>query len=67
MHDGNARPTTASRYRQWLVHKFAGWFDQFDTSGCTGCGRCITWCPVGIDVTEEIAAIRSSDTREAAR
>jgi sulfhydrogenase subunit beta (sulfur reductase) len=66
MADGNARPTTASRYRQWLVHKFAGWFDQFDTSGCTGCGRCITWCPVGIDVTEEIAAIRAADGREAA-
>ncbi|MFM7108854.1 MAG: 4Fe-4S dicluster domain-containing protein [Planctomycetaceae bacterium] len=66
MHDGNARPTTASQYRQWLVHKFAGWIDQFGTSGCTGCGRCITWCPVGIDVTEEIAAIRAADAREAA-
>jgi ferredoxin len=66
MNDGNARPTTASHYRQWLVHKFAGWIDQFGTSGCTGCGRCITWCPVGIDVTEEVAAIRAADSREAA-
>ena len=55
------RGSRASRYRQWLTHKFASWIDQFDTSGCVGCGRCITWCPVGIDVTEEIVAIRATD------
>lgn len=49
-----------SRYRQWLTHKLASWIDQFDVSGCVGCGRCITWCPVGIDLTEEVAAIRES-------
>jgi ferredoxin len=63
MHGGAARPTTASRYRQWLTHKLAGWIDQFGTSGCTGCGRCITWCPVGIDLTAEVAAIRAADGR----
>ena len=55
------RPTRDARYRQWLTHKFAGWVDQFGTSGCVGCGRCVTWCPVGIDVTVELAAIRESD------
>ncbi len=54
---GAVHSTTASRYRQWLTHKLASWFDQFDTSGCVGCGRCITWCPVGIDLTEEVAAL----------
>jgi len=55
------RGSRASRYRQWLTHKFASWIDQYGTSGCVGCGRCITWCPVGIDVTEEIVAIRATD------
>jgi ferredoxin len=58
MNTGTVRKTTASRYRQWLTHKLATWTDQFGTSGCVGCGRCITWCPVGIDLTEEVAAIR---------
>lgn len=55
---GNIRPTTTSRYRQWLTHKMGSWEQQFGTSGCVGCGRCITWCPAAIDITEEIKAIR---------
>ena len=54
----NFRPRPKDRYRQWLTHKFATWWDQFGTSGCVGCGRCITWCPVGIDVREELARHR---------
>ncbi len=57
MHGGAVRTSTASRYRQWLLHKVVTWHDQFDTSGCVGCGRCIAWCPVGIDLTAEIAAL----------
>jgi sulfhydrogenase subunit beta (sulfur reductase) len=56
---GPIRDQTRSRYRQWLTHKMASWIDQFGTSGCVGCGRCITWCPVGIDLTQEVAAICS--------
>jgi sulfhydrogenase subunit beta (sulfur reductase) len=58
MNGGAVRNTVRSRYRQWLTHKLATWHDQFDTSGCVGCGRCIAWCPVGIDLTVEVAAIR---------
>jgi ferredoxin len=57
VHGGVVRPSLRARYRQWLTHKLSSWIDQFGTSGCVGCGRCITWCPVGIDITEEATAI----------
>ncbi|MGP8267548.1 MAG: 4Fe-4S dicluster domain-containing protein [Beijerinckiaceae bacterium] len=60
IHGGSVRNTARSRYRQWMTHKLASWIDQFGTSGCVGCGRCITWCPVGIDITAEAAAIRTA-------
>ncbi len=61
LHGGSVRESTKARYRQWLTHKLSTWHDQFGTSGCVGCGRCITWCPVAIDLTEEVAAIRRSE------
>jgi len=60
IHGGSVRNSARSRYRQWMTHKLAHWIDQFGSSGCVGCGRCITWCPVGIDITEEAAAIRDA-------
>jgi ferredoxin len=67
MYGGSVRRSGRSRYRQWMTHKLSTWIDQFGSSGCVGCGRCITWCPVAIDITEETAAIRVSDVREARR
>ncbi len=55
------RRETSQRYRQWLTHKFSSWYDQYGRSGCVGCGRCITWCPVAIDVTESVAQIVETD------
>jgi ferredoxin len=63
MNGGVVRNDVRSRYRQWLTHKLGSWHQQFDESGCVGCGRCITWCPPGIDLTEEVAAIRNGDTK----
>jgi sulfhydrogenase subunit beta (sulfur reductase) len=64
IHGGSVRATPRSRYRQWMTHKLATWIDQFGTSGCIGCGRCITWCPVGIDITEEVRAIRETEAAD---
>ena len=60
IHGGSVRASPKARYRQWLTHKLASWQDQFGTSGCVGCGRCITWCPVGIDITEEVRSMRGN-------
>lgn len=57
IHGTTVRQQTKLRYRQWLTHKFATWVEQFGSSGCVGCGRCITWCPAGIDVTRELAVL----------
>jgi sulfhydrogenase subunit beta (sulfur reductase) len=58
VHGGNFRPTRKARYRHWMTHKLAYWIDQFGKPGCVGCGRCITWCPVGIDITHELEELR---------
>jgi len=60
IHGGSLRKETGARYRQWITHKLGSWIDQFGTSGCVGCGRCITWCPAAIDITAEAAALRGT-------
>lgn len=60
IHGGSVRYSAKARYRQWLTHKMATWIDEFGMRGCVGCGRCITWCPVGIDITAEAKAIQES-------
>ena len=63
---GNPRQQRTARYRQFVMHKFAYWPDEFGTYGCVGCGRCITWCPVGIDITDTLNAVLK-DSQDAAR
>ena len=64
IHGGSVRYSSAARYRQWLMHKFAHWHDQFGRAGCVGCGRCITWCPAGIDITKEVRAFQDFEKME---
>jgi ferredoxin len=65
LHGGPVRTSARSRYRQWLTHKLGTWHDQFGSSGCVGCGRCIVWCPVGIDITEEVTALQAEAQQQA--
>ena len=67
IHGGPVRESTDARYRQWITHKLGSWQDQFGMIGCVGCGRCITWCPAGIDIVEEAAALRSMATVSSGR
>jgi len=62
VHGGNFRPSRRARFRQWMAHKLAYWIHQFGAPGCVGCGRCITWCPVGIDLTEELETLSATRT-----
>ncbi|MBT6096491.1 MAG: 4Fe-4S dicluster domain-containing protein [Rhodospirillaceae bacterium] len=63
IHGGSLRQSGGARYRQWATHKLSHWHDQFGSSGCVGCGRCITWCPVGIDITEEARNIKDLERK----
>jgi ferredoxin len=56
-HPDSVRQSGESRYRHWITHKLGTWHDQFGSTGCVGCGRCIAWCPTGIDITEEMNAL----------
>ncbi len=67
IHGGSVRQSGESRYRHWITHKLGTWHDQFDSTGCVGCGRCIAWCPTGIDITEEMNAFARAGRRSWAR
>lgn len=51
---GHFRPKLFMRYRHFVLHKFVFYEKQVGRAGCVGCGRCITWCPVGLDLRTTI-------------
>lgn len=52
VHGGNFRSSRRARLRQFVTHKLSTWIEQYGCFGCIGCGRCMTWCPTHIDLTE---------------
>jgi ferredoxin len=54
----NPRPDKASRLRQRIMHKYQYFVERYDHYQCTGCGRCVSKCPVGIDIIEVLNKVR---------
>ncbi|TET69475.1 MAG: sulfite reductase [Candidatus Aminicenantes bacterium] len=54
----NPRPDKAARLRQRILHKFQYFVELYKNYQCTGCGRCISKCPVGIDIIEVLEKAR---------
>lgn len=66
VHEGNFRSSREARLRQFVTHKLATWVQQYGCFGCIGCGRCMTWCPTKIDLTEMAKEIQQDAKIESA-
>jgi formate hydrogenlyase subunit 6/NADH:ubiquinone oxidoreductase subunit I len=53
----NPRDLQPKRYRNRIMHKFKYYDDKFGQTLCTGCGRCVRICPVGIDIAAIVEEI----------
>jgi len=53
----NPRPTKAQRLRNRFYCKFCYYPRDFGPVACVGCGRCISQCPVNVDVVEVLEGV----------
>ena len=56
----NTRPTRRERTRNRINHKYSYFVDKFDVIACVGCGRCISLCPVNIDILDILSKVREA-------
>jgi len=53
----NPRPARMNRVRNRVYHKFSYFPKNSNVTACTGCGRCIDYCPANIDIIDVIAKV----------
>ncbi len=56
----NPRESQADRMRQRVLHKLLYMPKEFGVTGCTGCGRCVELCPVGISIVEVLEDLQNA-------
>jgi ferredoxin len=57
----NPRPSRTERFRNRLYHKFKFNQDNFGAYSCVGCGRCISLCPVNIDLIDYLSRVKETE------
>jgi len=59
----NPRPTVKERFRQRIMHKLSYLPRSQAMTGCVGCGRCVTECPVNLDIREVMVSLSEGNAR----
>jgi len=59
----NPRPTVKERFRQRIMHKLSYLPRSQGMTGCVGCGRCVTECPVNLDIREVMVSLSEGKAR----
>ncbi len=64
----NPRPAKFQRYKNRVGHKFLFYGERYDgVIACSGCGRCIRYCPVSVDISEIVSKLQETGAGSAAQ
>lgn len=61
----NPRPTKFQRFKNRVGHKFVYYPEKYEGAiACCGCGRCIRYCPVSVDISEIVNDLGGGGKKE---